>query len=222
MSKTPPVSTLWHERWAEGRIGFHRPDVNAHLLTHADILPKDSPRVLVPLCGKSIDMHWLVSQGASVTGVELVQAAIDELWAEAATAPQQTRNGDLPQTAHGELSILQADIFDVTTAHLGLVDAVYDRAALIAIPPEAQPRYASHTLSLLRPGGVILLLTYDLPLPPEQGPPFSVHPDRVPALYAEASEVSLMETVMHNQETEPRLVKRGVEWARECIWRIVR
>ena len=103
-----------------------------------------------------------------------------------------------------------------------MVDAVYDRAALIAIPLDEQPRYARHILSLVRPGGVILLLTYDLPRPPEQGPPFSVPPDRVPELYADATELSLLETVMHNQETEPKLIQRGVEWARECIWRIVR
>ena len=222
MSKMHQGLTLWHERWAQGRIGFHRSEINDHLLRHADTLPKGSPRVLVPLCGKSIDMHWLVSQGASVNGVELVQAAIDDFWAEADVVPQQTQNGALTQTAHGELSILQADIFAVTPEHLGLVDAVYDRAALIAIPPGEQSRYARHILSLVRPGGVILLLTYDMPLPPEQGPPFSVHPDRVPELYSEATEVSLLETVMHNHETEPKLLKRGVAWAREGIWRIVR
>lgn len=50
-------SKFWQQRWQEERIGFHKSDVNPELIKHfsALALPFGS-RVLVPLCGKSVDM----------------------------------------------------------------------------------------------------------------------------------------------------------------------
>jgi thiopurine S-methyltransferase len=214
--------TLWHDRWAEGRIGFHRDAPNRLLEAHSQRLLEGAQRVLVPLCGKSVDMPWLASKGVEVVGVELVPAAIEAFWEDQGLTPEVDHFHGFTRTSSGRMTLLQGDIFHLMLAHTGTVDAIYDRAALIAIPPARQPEYAHHMLSLLKPGGSMLLLTYDMPVPPEKGPPFSVHPDRVPALFGDAAQVELLETIMHTPETEPKLLQRGVDWARESVFHIVR
>ncbi len=210
--------TLWHDRWSEGRIGFHRDSVNAHLQAHADALLAGTQRVLVPLCGKSVDMPWLVQQGVEVVGVELVPRAVEQFCQDQKEPLTRVDRAGLPAWTDGLLTILQGDILAVGTEHTGTVDAIYDRAALIAMPPDDQQRYADHLFELLAPGGRMLLLTYDMPLPATQGPPFSVHPDRVPELFSSFSDITELSTTMLNPQTEPKLAKRGVSWAREVVW----
>lgn len=68
---------FWHERWARNEIGFHLGEVNPYLLRHWPSLAlPNGARVLVPLCGKSLDMAWLVEQGFTVVGVELSEKAV--------------------------------------------------------------------------------------------------------------------------------------------------
>jgi len=214
--------TLWQERWNEGRIGFHRDAVNPHLQAHADALLEGARRVLVPLCGKSVDMPWLAERGVEVVGVELIEKAVTSFWSEMGVAPETDRLHGFVRTQSGAITLLQGDIFMVHETHIGTVDAIYDRAAIIAIPSDQQQRYADHLLGLLRPGGKMLLLTYDMPIAPEKGPPFSVAPERVPELFAAAATLECLDTVMLTPETDPKLIRRGVDWARESIWSIVR
>src|SRR5690606_22020225 len=63
---------FWLERWREGRTHFHLERVTPLLQKYWPGLglPKGS-KVLVPLCGKTLDMVWLAEQGHKVLGVEL-------------------------------------------------------------------------------------------------------------------------------------------------------
>ncbi len=214
--------TLWHDRWAEGRIGFHRDAVNAHLQGHADLLLDGATRVLVPLCGKSLDIPWLADRGVEVVGVELVDKAVDAFWSAMDEEPEREVLPDFSRTTSGGITMLQGDIFKLLPGHTGTLDAIYDRAALIAIPPDQQHAYVDHLMGLLRPGGRMLLLTYDMPLPPQKGPPFSVTPQRIPDLFKTAASIQCLETVMLSPETDPKLKSRGVDWAREGVWMITR
>ena len=74
---------FWQARWQDKRIGFNQPKVNPLLVKYFSVL--DLPvgsRVFAPLCGKSIDMRWLLEQGYDVVGVELVESAVEEFFAE--------------------------------------------------------------------------------------------------------------------------------------------
>ena len=60
---------FWHERWALGQIGFHQERVHPALPAHEDVfLGAEGLSVLVPLCGKSLDLLWLLEQDLRVTG----------------------------------------------------------------------------------------------------------------------------------------------------------
>jgi len=157
-----------------------------------------------------------------VVGVEFVDTAVQAFWDGLGVTPQTDEFHGFIRSTHGPITLLQGDIFHLQETHTGTIDAIYDRAGIIAIPPDQQERYAGHMLRLLKPGGQMLLISYDMPLPPEQGPPFSIHPDKMPALFAAASEVSCLQTLMLTPEEEPKLIKRGAAWAREGVWRIER
>lgn len=65
---------FWQARWQRNEIGFHLSEVNPYLLRHWPTLGLSADsRVLVPLCGKSLDLSWLAGQGHAVLGVELAE-----------------------------------------------------------------------------------------------------------------------------------------------------
>lgn len=77
---------FWRARWSRNEIGFHLPEVNPWLLRH---WPRASRgRVLVPLCGKSLDMTWLAGQGLQILGVELMETAVQAFFAEQGWCPR--------------------------------------------------------------------------------------------------------------------------------------
>ena len=58
---------FWHDRWESNRIGFHESAPNPLLTEHFPALSvPNSGRVFVPLCGKTLDIGWLLSQGQRV------------------------------------------------------------------------------------------------------------------------------------------------------------
>lgn len=176
-------ATFWNERWAEGRIGFHEGRPNDYLVRHVDRLGA-ARRVLVPLCGKAHDLAFLASRGHTVVGVELVEDAVRAFFAEHDVTPTVERCGALTAYRAGAITIFAGDWFATGAELLGPVDAFYDRAALIALPPAMRPRYAAH-LRAVAPAATGLLITLEYPADAIDGPPFSVLADEVHALHGD-------------------------------------
>lgn len=164
---------FWAGRWREGRIAFHEGAPNAFLRAHAAALGS-ARRVLVPLCGKSEDLAFLAGLGHAVVGVELVEDAVRAFFDEHGLNPTVTPHGALTGYAHGAVTVLAGDFFATTRALLGPVDALYDRAALIALPEALRARYAAHLRALLPRGADGLVVTVEYPQEAMEGPPFSV------------------------------------------------
>jgi len=164
---------FWQSRWREGRIGFHEGAPNAFLRAHLAALGA-SRRVFVPLCGKTEDLAFLAAHGHTVVGLELVEDAVRAFFAEHGLTPTVTPRGALTEYASGPITLLAGDVFAATPALLGPVDALYDRAALIALPEALRVRYAAHLRALLPRGADGLLVTVEYPQEAMEGPPFSV------------------------------------------------
>lgn len=175
---------FWHERWRDNRINFHEGTANRLLVAHVDALAlTDGARVLLPLCGKTRDIAWLLSKGFRVAGAELSQTAIDQLFDELDVVPKITDLGDLIHYGAPELDIFVGDIFHLTGSTLGPVDAIVDRAALVALPQEMRKKYASHLADITERARQ-LLITFEYDQTQMDGPPFSVTDDDVRRLYA--------------------------------------
>jgi len=174
---------FWLARWREGRIAFHESTPNVFLTTYAALLGPPPRRIFVPLCGKARDLAYLASLGHEVIGVELSSIAAEAFFTESAVTPESAQRGPFASLTAGSVTILVGDVFDADATTLGHIDAVYDRAAIVALEPAVQERYARHIVSLLPPDGPILLVTFDYDTSKMKGPPFAVPPDRVQELF---------------------------------------
>jgi thiopurine S-methyltransferase len=199
---------FWLDRWSNNQIGFHRDEVNPFLLRHHAVLGAGS-RVLVPLCGKSLDLGWLAAQGHEVVGIELSSLAVGTFFAEHRLAPVVDRHVAFSRYRAGGIEILCGDYFDIDAKDVGAVTAWYDRAALIALPEAMRQRYVDHTAKLVQPGARGLLVTLDYEPSIAAGPPFSVSDAEVQKLYASQFTVKRIErneVLSH----EPRFLDRGI------------
>ncbi|MFO7325188.1 MAG: thiopurine S-methyltransferase [Pseudomonadota bacterium] len=175
---------FWHERWQRQQIGFHEPEVNPLLVHHHDALRlARGARVFVPLCGKTLDIDWLLSRGHAVVATELSPIAVTALFGRLGVEPAVEDAGNGPQRWHGgRLEVFVGDHFQVPLQRLGHVDAVYDRAALIALPAAMRPAYARH-MQQLAPRAPQLLVTLEYEQSRLDGPPFSVDEAELRILY---------------------------------------
>ncbi len=207
---------FWHERWARGEIGFHRGDVHPLLVRHG--APLAGRRVLVPLCGKSLDLVHLAGLGCTVVGIELSAAAIGAFFAERGLEPAVTTQGPGRVWEAGPYTLLEGDYFALSAADLGApCTGLYDRAALIALPPERRPAYAAHTARLLARGAWGLLITLDYPQEAMAGPPFAVPEAEVRALYGPWAGIAALERE-DALAAEPRFAARGLTRLHQTAW----
>ena len=173
----------WIERWERGETGFHQNEINPYLIRHwHDVRPTQGRKVFVPLCGKSQDMLWLHGQGYSVLGVELSAIATQAFFTEFGYIPHKTIGVKFDQYEADGITILCGDFFNLAKDALAGVSVVYDRASLVALPPEMRERYVHHLVNLLPSETQILLITFDYPQHKMNGPPFAVSTTEVTAL----------------------------------------
>ncbi|AXP02195.1 thiopurine S-methyltransferase [Pseudomonas fluorescens] len=170
---------FWHKHWSSNQIGFHLPEVNPYLQRFWPQLGlAQGSRVLVPLCGKSLDLLWLAHQGYSVLGVELSEKAATDFFLEHELEPSVSEEGAFKVFRAEGVEIRCGDFFALSAADVADCAALYDRAALIALPVAMRERYAVH-LQKIMPACVGLLITLDYNQDEMPGPPFSVGNDEV-------------------------------------------
>lgn len=181
---------FWHNKWRKMEIGFHQLEVNSLLKNYFDELGLIAgSTILVPLCGKSHDLHWLAAQGMKVIGIELSELAVRQFFTEAGVEPAVEQCGLTTAFSSGDITIIQGDIFDLSKDQLSAVQAIYDRAALIALPDHMRQPYA-HLLTQLAVPQLLITVDYDQSL--VNGPPFSVDEHMVDQLYADTMQMSVL------------------------------
>ncbi|WP_313739424.1 thiopurine S-methyltransferase [Pseudomonas sp.] len=212
---------FWHQRWAAQQIGFHQSEVNAYLRRHWPSLGLASgSQVLVPLCGKSLDLLWLAEQGHRVLGVELSREAVAAFFEASKLTPTVRKHGAFEVWHVEQLQVWCGDAFALTAVDLTDCAAFYDRAALIALPPAMRQRYLAH----LQKGvpqtvqGLLITLEYNQAL--IEGPPFCVAEQEVREGFA-GWHISALEQCKIAQES-PRFVAAGVSTLLERVYRLAR
>ncbi|WP_110950814.1 thiopurine S-methyltransferase [Pseudomonas bohemica] len=171
---------FWHERWAINQIGFNQSEVNPYLVKlWPELAVKPRERVFVPLCGKTIDMRWLLLQGLHVVGAELSEIAVAAWFSEGGLTPEIEERGPFKVYRHGECEIWCGDFFALKARDIGECTAFYDRAAMIAMPAEMRWRYVEQLNRLMAEDSRGLLITLDYDQSQVAGPPFSVDEDEV-------------------------------------------
>lgn len=171
---------FWIESWDLGGVktSFHRRDIHPYVVKHFPPAVLRGKCILVPLCGKAVDMAYFRQYADQVIGVELVEKAVQQFFIEQ----------NLPYTQHGNrfeaerLTIICGDFFRLTRAEVGPIDLVYDRASLVALPLPMRMQYINKINELLPVGSQQFINTLEYaPLLPE--PPFSITPEEVAHYY---------------------------------------
>ena len=213
---------FWHRRWREGRTGFHQSRPTPLLLEHWPALAlAPGSRVFVPLAGKSLDLAWLAAQGHRVLGVELSPLAVAQFFEQQGLTPQvhESRYGHHHRA--GDIELICGDVFGLDADALAGCAAVYDRAALIALPRELRLRYVRELHAHLPAGCRGLLITLDYPPHEKQGPPFAVPEAEVRVLYGRDWSVTTLERrdILAQQ---PGFVAEGVTALETVAYRLSR
>lgn len=204
--------TYWLRRWSDQATGWHQSVVEPALIHHFGSL--QPTRVLAPLCGKSLDLAWLAQQGHEVVGVELSELACREFFKSQDLAFEVTPESSFQAFRSKGITLYQGDFFEMTSELLGQVGAVYDRAALIALPKELRARYAQHLQAIANPSDH-LLVVIDRKTNEEDGPPFSVTPQEIESLFGERFRIV-------SQSEDPVLLGKGSDRpASECVYRLL-
>lgn len=213
---------FWQARWTRGEIGFHLPEVNPYLQRHWPVLALPSnARILLPLCGKSLDIAWLAARGHQVVGVELAQAAVEAFFHEQQLQPQVTQEGAFTVYRAAAVEVFCGDFFALSRQQLGDCQAFYDRAALIALPAEMRADYAAHLSAIMPDACQGLLVTLDYEQAQMQGPPFAVTDSEVQQLFAGAWQIETLECCDALSDND-KFQQRGVQRLDERVYRLCR
>ncbi|MDF2179162.1 thiopurine S-methyltransferase [Aliiglaciecola sp. CAU 1673] len=205
-------ASFWHQRWASNEIGFHGSEANPMLVEHFSSLNLNKgERIFLPLCGKTLDITWLLAQDLKVVGAELSEIAIQQLFAELGVTPTISEWSKGKHYRAENLDIYVGDFFAMQAQTLGHVDAIYDRAAMVALPESMRLQYTTHLMALTARAPMLLIsFEYDQRLMP--GPPFSVTEKEITAHYQPNYQL---------QQLAAKEVPGGLKGkcpARECVW----
>lgn len=177
-AQTGEINTMhefWNNLWKNKETGWEQKQPNALLQNYFNLLNlKPDSRVFVPLSGKSIDMAWLAKQGYYVVGVELNVDACELFFKENNITYKKSKEGKFDIFKSDKITLISGDYFKLDKKLIGKVDAVYDRAALIALPFETRQAYIKKMLNLIDSHTQMLLITFVYNENEIQGPPYSV------------------------------------------------
>lgn len=199
---------FWIEAWENGNRGFHLEEPNPHLCEYAPVVFGNDGRILVPLCGASHDLEYLLRCGYDAVGVELSPIAARELADRDNLAPVAPDRFEKPG-----VRLLLADFFETTLDQTGPITGIWDRAALVALHPDQREAYVAKQRELLRDGGALLLNTVTYDASRVDGPPWSVDTSTVQRLWPEATVISASEV-----SAGGRFAEAGIETVTVRLW----
>ncbi|MBT1451752.1 thiopurine S-methyltransferase [Glaciecola sp. XM2] len=183
---------FWHRRWQKNEIGFHEPDGSHLLKTYFNQFElAEGARIFVPLCGKTKDIGWLLFKGFQVVAIELNETAVNALFDELGISPSVTEQDGFKLFSAPDLQVFVGDFFALQASHIGDIQGIYDRAALVALPDEMRIRYVQHLIDITH-ATQQFLVTYDYDPLLFSGPPFSVEKDAVNAYYHDLYNISML------------------------------
>lgn len=198
---------FWHNKWEIKQTGFHLNYVHPILKRRIGLFNQQQT-VLVPLCGKTLDIGYLLEQGKSVIAAELSEIAISELFQQLNLTPTISAWKEGKKYQAGKLTVYVGDFFALEAQDVGEIAWVYDRAAIVALPEELRVKYAQHLMAITNKAPQLLLtLDYDQNI--AGGPPFAVSGEEVTQHYNDVYSIELLEEADIIEE-EPRFKAKGL------------
>jgi len=205
-------ASFWYEKWEVGQIGFHQNKPHDLLVKHIDKLSLEkNARIFLPLCGKTLDIAYLLENEFRVVGIELSEIAINALFEGLQISPEISTIANFKRYQAKNIEIYMGDIFDLNADQLGTIDASYDRAALIALPLETRQRYSEHLANITRNAQQLSIsLEYDQSI--MNGPPFSVSNTEMKQHYAKQYDMKCLESNIDEKGLKGKIPATESAW----------
>ncbi len=175
----------WLSRWQDNNIAWHKNTTNKRLIKWLPSVRENNSVVFVPLCGKSLDMLYLLDNGFKIIAVELSELAIVDFFSKNNIKFHKSIQDDFIVYSANNITIFVGDYFKLSKNMLKDINLVYDRAALVALPYDMRIKYVKHLVNISPMTLTILLLTLNYPQKKLDGPPFAVSFDEVGALFGD-------------------------------------
>lgn len=203
--------SYWQSKWRKGNTGFHMKEGYPGLKEHWNSVQiKDNAAVLVPLCGKTKDLLFLSQQCRRVIGVEISEMAVREFLKENNLEAEKFSFADFSVYQAKNIEIWQGDFFKLPKHKLPRLDLIYDKAALIALPPEMRANYAEQILEFTTSQTKILLHLFDYPQEEMNGPPFSVSIEEINNYFGKRFSIGILEEKNLNLNNYEKFQNRGL------------
>jgi thiopurine S-methyltransferase len=211
--------SFWHERWKTSKIGFHLNESNPILKKNFETLNlKFGSTVLVPLCGKSLDLIYIKELGFDVIGFELNLIAVESFFKENNIDFEIVDYECFKCYRSDRITIYVGDFLQFPKELLeGLpISGIYDRAALVALPLSMRKDYYQKMISLYPIGSKVLCVTFEYDDSKTSGPPFSVNFSEVDKHLNSYFKIMVIEKYEGDMDN-PRLSKEGCNYMIEKV-----
>ena len=208
----------WLKFWENNETNWHGDKITQELVEYFELFelePRD--KVFVPLCGKSLDMLYIMNQGFSVIGVEISEIGVRQFFNENNLTYKITKVDDFDLYSSENLEIYCGDFFSLTSKHLNNVKAVLDSKSLIALEPDLRQKYVKHLNDIISVGARILLVTLQYPQHQMSGPPFSVDKSEVESLFSMTFESRELRS-FNDIENGLKLERAGVDFINNAAY----
>ena len=204
--------SYWLSRWRKNKIGFHMPEGYPALEPHLKNIPLPKKKtVLVPLCGKSRDLLTLTRYFDKVIGVEISEKAIREFLQETGLKATEKSFADFKIFETEPITFWCGNFFKLPVRKINPVDLIYDKAALVALPPGRRPEYAEKLLTFCTNSTSILVHHFIYKQDEMPGPPFSVFEKELENYFGDMFSSVVLEESELNLDTFKKFQNRGLK-----------
>lgn len=208
---------FWQKAWAKSaEPGWQQKSANSLLVAHwaaCKAVPGES--VFVPLCGRSPDINWLLNFGHKVIGIDLSRSALQRFCDESGLDVKPEEHNGFTVFKAPQLTLYAGDFFSSTPDMFSGISRVYDRASIVAMPPNMRERYVSHLRSVVPSQAEMFTIAMAYDQSKMQGPPFSVEETELRKFFADRYDIS----VLGSEHGDMR--NRGLESLEETAYRLL-
>lgn len=169
----------WSDKYQNGQTGWDIGYVSTPLKAYIDQLKNKSLKILIPGAGNGYEAEYLFQLGfKSVFVMDLSQTPLDNL---------KKRVPEFPED-----QLICLDFFE----HEGQYDLIIEQTFFCALNPELRSSYVIKASELLKSGGKIAGVIFNIPLFDDH-PPFGGNEDEYRAFFRDRFDIQIMETA-HN------------------------
>lgn len=171
---------FWSEKYNSGETGWDIGHISTPLKEYIDQLSNKDLKILIPGGGNSYEAEYLFNNGFTNTFVVDISAI-------------PLRNFSLRVPSFPKENLLHSDFFELEDSF----DLILEQTFFCALNPSLREMYVNKMGQLLKAGGKLVGLLFNIPLNSHQ-PPFGGNKEEYISLFSEKFKIERMETAYNS------------------------